>query len=72
MAINREDGEFALDCWEDPDAEDVEAETDYSNDEAELRAHAQQLLAAGRFRYLALSRWNERRGDWDELSVLTA
>jgi len=69
VAIRTDDGQYALDCWEDPDRDDVEASTDYSDSLAELRAHAERLIAGGRFRYLELSRWNADHQEWDELEV---
>jgi hypothetical protein len=72
MAIRHDDGQFALDCWVDPDREDIEATTDYSNVLSELRAHADKLLAAGNYKYLILSRWNADSEQWVELETYTA
>ena len=69
--ISHIDGQFALDCWEDPDRDDVEATTDYSDDVEELRAHAQKLLVARRFRYMELSRWDAAGDQWVEIETLT-
>ena len=66
MAINSEDGEFALDCWVDPDG-DSEPVTEYSDDDNELRARAQEYLRAGKYKYMVLSQWDEDANDWDEL-----
>ncbi len=66
MAISNEDGEFALDCWADPDG-DADPVTLYSDDDEELRAKAQELLRAGKYKYMVLSQWDEDANDWDEL-----
>jgi len=66
MAINMEDGEFALDCWIDPDQEG-DPVTEYSDDDEELRAKADGYLKAGKYKYMVLSQWDEDANDWDEL-----
>ncbi len=69
MTIRHYDGQFALDCWEDPEREDVEAVTEYSDSLPDLRSRAEVILSAGRFRYLSLSRWSATDDDWDEIEV---
>ncbi len=66
MAISSEEAEFALDCWVDPDQE-ADPVTEYSDDDEELRARAQEHLKAGKYKYMVLSQWDEDANDWDEL-----
>ena len=64
MAINHEDGQYALDIYE------AKFQTEFSDNLPELRARAATLIAAGRFKYLVLSRWNADREAWDELEEI--
>lgn len=72
MPINSEDGRFGLDCWENPDSDAEADQVLFSDDEAELRAEAAKLLAAGRFKYLLLTRWDEAADDWVDVDEFTA
>jgi hypothetical protein len=66
MTINANWGRFCLDMWEDPDREDVEAQSEFSDSLDELKARAPIVLAAGRFRWLELSRWlGPSDEDWE-------
>lgn len=64
MAIKLDDGQFALDCWLSEKNED-EPESLFSDNISELEFEAERLIAAGRFGYLELSRWNPVKEDWD-------
>jgi hypothetical protein len=61
MAINPDDGTYGLDLWLGEDDEADPDDTEYSEDVDEIRARAELLMKAGRFRHAALYRWN---GDW--------
>jgi len=68
MSINSNFGRFCLDPWEDPDREDIDALSEYSDNLQELRDRADVLLAAGRFRYIQLSRWiGPSDEDWEQI-----
>ncbi|HVY87191.1 MAG TPA: hypothetical protein VG943_18810 [Caulobacterales bacterium] len=67
MAINTEDGDYALDCWEDPETQETPTATEFSDDLEELQARAAELAAEGRFVYLSISEWDEETEEWEEL-----
>lgn len=61
--------QYVLDCWQDPDREDVETVMEYSEDLTALRAKAEAYIASGRYKYLALSRWDVRKRVWVLIEV---
>lgn len=71
MTINHEDGQYALDCWEDAERVYDADDTELSDDVDELRARVPMLLKGDRFKYLTLFRWNADEADWDELETFT-
>ena len=72
MTINSIDGQFCLDMWEDPDRQDVEALSEYSDNLEVLKQRAQVVFAAGRFKWLELSRWiGPGEDDWQEIDTYT-
>ena len=64
MAINKDDGEFGLDCWLDPESTGDADEELFSDDVEELKSEAQKLLNGGRYKYLLLSRWDDDKDEW--------
>jgi len=71
MAINQEDGDFALHCWIDANSEDVENAVFYSNSMEELQKHAEALIEGDKFTYITLSRWDAAGDDWEEVEIYT-
>jgi hypothetical protein len=56
MTINREDGRYALDCWDTPDPGDAEAAALFFSDESlELVIEANRLIASREFLLIELS-----------------
>lgn len=72
MAINTEDGDFGLDCWENGNGDGEPVYTEYSDDRGELEKRATELVEEGRFQYVVLSQWNDDADDWDALDEFTA
>ena len=73
MAIDGIDGTYGVDYWSAPDAdgETDPDETEYSEDEGELKARIAVVLAAGRFTFAIL--FKARPDDeWDELETFRA
>lgn len=69
MAINKDEGQFGLDCWIDPKSEKEADEEFFSDSADELRTEAHRLIANGQYKFLQLSHWNEGRQDWDVLEA---
>ena len=66
MSINATDGRFCLDMWEDPHRDDVDALSEYSENLEELKKRALVIFAAGRFKWLELTRWiGPTDDDWE-------
>ncbi|MES1199483.1 MAG: hypothetical protein ABUS48_05825 [Pseudomonadota bacterium] len=72
MAINTEDGDYALACWEDAGSDDAPSATEYSDSLDELKQRAMSLLEGGKYSFVALSRWNAAADDWEELEAFEA
>ena len=64
MAINKDDGEFGLDCWLDPGSTGDADEELFSDDVEELKSEARKLLNGGSYKYLLLSRWDDDKDEW--------
>jgi len=68
MSINSNFGRFCLDAWENPDREDIDAQSEYSDNLQELQDRAEVILSAGRFKYIQLSRWiGPSDEDWEPI-----
>lgn len=67
MPINHVDGRFGLDCYyaEPIDDHAKPIDTEYAEGRDELEARARILIAAGRFKYLELQRWDADAYDWE-------
>ena len=64
MAINKEDGEFGLDCWVDPESTADADQELFCDNVDELKSEAQRLLSAGQYKYMLLSRWDDATEEW--------
>ena len=71
MAINQEDGDFALHCWIDPNSDDTENAVVFADSLEELQSHAEALIEEGKYAYITLSRWDEAADDWEEVEIYT-
>ncbi|HVZ99859.1 MAG TPA: hypothetical protein VG841_06050 [Caulobacterales bacterium] len=69
MAINTEDGQFALDCWEDPESQETPTVTEFSDSFEELQQRAAALAEEGRFAYMTLSEWDDEAEEWEEIEI---
>ncbi len=64
MPINHEDGKFCLEIFES------KPHDEYCDDLPELRARAETLITAGRFKYLKLWMWDDALEDWKEIEEI--
>ena len=69
--IRPDDGQFGLDCYiTEPDNDEILPDgQEFSDDRKALEMRAAKLIAAGRFKYLELWRWNADAADWDLLET---
>ena len=69
MAINLEDGWYALDCWIDPDSEGDADVTEYADEQEELEERAMQHLREGKYKWLSLLEWDDEAEEWNEIEI---
>lgn len=73
MAISAHDGNWGLDCWISEEAykSDEDSREEYAASEREALERIVKLLAAGRYKFIVLSKWNYSASDWDEIDEFT-
>lgn len=71
MTTSAWDGRFAIECWEDPNSEE-DGHCEYADDIPSLVASAERLIAAGRYRYIELTKYDEVTDDWIEIETFEA
>lgn len=70
MRINHNDGQYALELWEDADSTSLPDQCEYSDNIETLRERAKVLLSAGRFKWIGLCRWDADTERWIDLEAL--